>query len=48
MHIYNYLYINNLYVKQQKGDDAGSADVVEDEDLTFLTFVNHKKYISVQ
>lgn len=39
MRICKCFYINNLYFKRQKGDDAGSADVEEDEDLTYLTIL---------
>jgi hypothetical protein len=42
------LYIKDLRIKRQKSADVDSTEIENDEDLTYLTFVNLKNVIFVQ
>lgn len=46
--ICKYFYINDLCIKRYKSDDVDSTKIENDEDLTYLTFVNLKKVLFVQ
>ena len=45
---YKSLCIKGLQLKRQKSGDADSIEGEKDEDLTFLTLLNHKKRVFVQ
>ena len=46
--ICNSLYVSRFCLKRQKSDCVDSVDGEKDEDLTLLTFQNHKKPKNVQ
>ena len=48
LRICNSLYVSRFYLKRQKSDCVDSVDGEKDEDLTLLTFQNHKKPKNVQ